>query len=148
VRGTTETGARPTHLLVLTVAVGGALGTTGRYAVSLLVGTGHLVPWATLVVNVCGAFLLGLLLERLARAGAETPRRRLVRLALGTGLLGGFTTYSALALEVQDLLSAHQIGTAVLYGVGTVCAGLLACAAGVALGARGSGRAARLGEVT
>lgn len=130
---------RPTPLLVLAVAAGGALGTTGRYAVSLLLGTAHLLPWATLAVNLTGAFLLGLLLERLARAGAETPRRRLVRLALGTGLLGGLTTYSSLALEVTDLLGAGRPGAAVAYGLGSVCAGLLACAAGVAAGARRPG---------
>nr|WP_281497204.1 CrcB family protein [Ornithinimicrobium sp. F0845] len=130
-------------MLILAVALGGALGTSGRYAVSLLLGAGHHAPWATLAVNVTGAFLLGLLLERLASAGPETPRRRLARLALGTGLLGGFTTYSALALELHQLLETAEIAAAVLYGLGTVCAGLLACAAGVALGARGPGRGMR-----
>lgn len=94
------------------------------------------------MVNVCGAFLLGLLLERLARSGPETARTRRLRLGLGTGVLGGFTTYSALALELHDLLGAVQIGAATAYGLGSVCAGLVACAAGVALGARGGpGRA-------
>lgn len=133
---------RPSPLLVLVVAVGGALGTTARYAVTHLIGSTHLVlghpiPWATLVVNVLGAFLLGLLLERLSRAGAETPARQVVRLGLGTGVLGGFTTYSALALELHDLLAAADVAGALAYGVGSVCAGLVACGAGIWLGARG-----------
>ncbi|WP_109472844.1 fluoride efflux transporter FluC [Ornithinimicrobium cavernae] len=130
---------RPTPALVLAVALGGAVGTTGRYAVTQLIGSAPLLPWATLVVNVTGAFLLGLLLERLARVGAETPRRRLARLGLGTGALGGFTTYSALALEVHDLVAASEVWLAAGYGIGTVCAGLLACLTGVALGARRDG---------
>lgn len=136
---------RPSARLILLVAVGGALGTTARYAVTHLVGTGHLLPWATLVVNVSGAFLLGLLLERLSRAGPETPRRRRVRLGLGTGLLGGFTTYSALALEVHDLVGSAQAAAAIGYGVGSVLAGLAACAAGVALAARGAPAAGTAG---
>lgn len=136
---------RPSPLLVLVVTVGGALGTTGRYAVTHLIGTpqggtAHLISWATLLVNLVGAFLLGLLLERLSRAGAETPARQLARLGLGTGVLGGFTTYSALALELHDLLAATEVVAAVAYGVGSVCAGLVACAGGVALGARGDRR--------
>lgn len=120
------------------------MGTTARYAVSQLLETPHLrgwaglIPWATLLVNVCGAFLLGLLLERLARTGPETPRQQMARLTLGTGVLGGFTTYSALALEVHDLLGGAEFAAALGYGLGSVCAGLLAAAAGVALGAWGS----------
>lgn len=129
---------RPSPRLILLVAVGGALGTITRYAVTHLIGTGHLIPWATLLVNVLGAFLLGLLLERVSRAGPETPRRRVVRLGLGTGLLGGFTTYSALALEVHDLMGSAQTAAAIGYGVGSVLAGLGACATGIALAARGA----------
>lgn len=137
---------RPSPQLVLVVTVGGAIGTTARYAVTHLIGSRHLtgtaplIPWATLLVNVVGAFLLGLLLERLSRAGAETPARQVVRLGLGTGLLGGFTTYSALALELHDLLAGADIAAAVAYGIGSVCAGLVACAAGIWLGARGDRR--------
>lgn len=128
---------RPSPLLIGVVALGGALGTLTRYGLTHLVPATFHIPWATLLVNLCGAFLLGLLLERLARKGAETARRCLVRLGLGTGVLGGFTTYSALALEVHHLAAIGQAGWAVGYGVGSVAAGLLACAAGVALGAGG-----------
>jgi fluoride exporter len=57
---------------------------------------GSELPLATLLINLAGAFLLGVLLERLGRARGEPQRRRLVRLLAGTGFLGGFTTYSAL----------------------------------------------------
>lgn len=94
------------------------------------------IPWATLTVNVAGAFLLGLLLEALLRAGAETSRIRLTRLALGTGILGGFTTYSALALELHELLVDGRVASAVGYGLGSVSAGLLACVLGIVAGSR------------
>lgn len=135
---------RPTPLLVAVVAVGGVLGTTGRYAAARLVPATHDIPWATLTVNLLGAFLLGLLLETLSRTGAETPRRQLARLGLGTGVLGGFTTYSSLALEVVQLWSEGQRAEALGYGAGSVSAGLLACTVGIVLaqrlGARGAGR--------
>ncbi|MBD8062092.1 CrcB family protein [Oceanitalea stevensii] len=120
-----------------TVAAGGAAGAVARH---LLVGAGGSSGWAvTLAVNVAGAFLLGLLLERLARGGPDTGRRRL-RLLLGTGALGGFTTYSGIAVEVLARLDAGSWAGAAGYGLGTVLAGLAACGAGVVVGAR---RAAR-----
>lgn len=135
---------RPTPLLVAVVAVGGVLGTTGRYAAAHLIPTTHGLPWATLVVNLLGAFLLGLLLESLAGTDAATPRHQLARLGLGTGLLGGFTTYSTLALEVLELLADGQLGHALGYGATSVSAGLLACLAGIVLAHRlGRGDRAR-----
>lgn len=121
-----------------TVAAGGAAGTVARH---LLVGAAAPHGWAaTLAVNVAGAFLLGVLLERLARGGPDTGRRRRLRLLLGTGALGGFTTYSGIAVEVLARLDAGQWAGAAAYGLGTVLAGLAACGAGVLVGAR---RAAR-----
>ncbi len=121
-----------------TVAVGGAGGVVVRH---LLVGAAGPLGWAvTLAVNVAGAFLLGVLLERLARSGPDTGRRRRLRLLLGTGVLGGFTTYSGIAVEVLARLDAGRWAGAAAYGLGTVLAGLVACGAGVVVGAR---RAAR-----
>ncbi|TNC46123.1 fluoride efflux transporter FluC [Mumia zhuanghuii] len=123
--------------LVAVVAAGGAVGTLARalLAEALPHVEGQL-PYATLIANVSGAFLLGLLLERLLRAGAETPGRRLVRLGLGTGVLGGFTTFSGLGLEVTLLARADAGATALAYALGSVVLGLAACLAGVAIGAR------------
>lgn len=131
-------GNRPAHLrpaLIGVVALGGAVGTAARYGVAVAVGTSHDVPIATLVVNLSGAFLLGLLLERLIRGGDETGRGRAIRLGLGTGVLGGFTTYSALALEVTTMLNEGRAGTAVVYLAATLVLGLAAAFGGVALGA-------------
>ncbi len=98
------------------------------------------IPLATFLVNVLGALALGVLLERLARAGPDTGRRRFVRLALGAGALGGFTTYSALALESVSLARDGLYALAVGYALGTVLAGTVAAFAGIALGARIPGR--------
>ncbi|WP_344102945.1 CrcB family protein [Myceligenerans crystallogenes] len=139
-----EAGRRgmPAHLrpgLIGLVAAGGALGSAGRYGVELLLpdaaATGGW-PLATLTVNLLGAFALGFGLEMLARLGRETPRRRNVRLAGGTGFLGGFTTYSALALEGQQLLSGGAAAVAAGYLLVTLVAGVACCVAGVVLGDR------------
>src|SRR5215204_6706520 len=80
-----------------TVWLGGAGGTAARYLLGSEVARGSQLPLVTFLINVVGAFLLGVLLERLGRDGGEPERRRYVRLFAGTGFLGGFTTYSALA---------------------------------------------------
>ena len=119
------------------VFVGGAAGTFARYGVALAVPVREGWPLATLTVNVVGAFLLGLLLEGLARAGPENPARRRWRLLLGTGVLGGFTTYSSLAVETERLLASGRAGLAVGYALTSLVVGLAAAAAGVAVAARG-----------
>lgn len=136
----------PTHLrpgLLAVVALGGAVGTAGRYGVAHLLPPSGGWPWGTLTANLVGAFLLGLLLELLLRRGEETPRRRLLRLGLGTGVLGGFTTFSALALELERLLAAREPVVAGGYAAVTLAGGVVACLAGVALAAAGHERRAR-----
>jgi CrcB protein len=133
------------------VALGGAGGTVARYFVGSWAGilltpltilfpdAGEMIlrfPVGTLAVNVLGAFALGYLLEALSRRGRETVRRRKIRLGIGTGVLGGFTTYSALALETQRLLSNGLTWIALLYIVLTLAGGTAACLGGIALAAR------------
>lgn len=115
------------------VAAGGAAGAVARH---LLVDVAALGWAGTLAVNVVGAFLLGLLLERLVRSGTDAARRRRRRLLLGTGALGGFTTYSGVAVEVLARLADGRWVGAAGYGLVTVVAGLAACGAGVLLGTR------------
>jgi CrcB protein len=122
-------------VLVASVAVGGALGSLARYGLSHALPARDGVPLGTLTENLVGAFLLGLLLQWLLRRGHETPRRRWLRLTLGTGVLGGFTTYSAFALELHRLLAGGRAGIAVGYALATVVGGTLACVAGVAVAA-------------
>ncbi|WP_307807448.1 CrcB family protein [Naasia sp. SYSU D00948] len=110
------------------VALGGAAGTTARYLLTELLPT----PGAavvTLLINVTGAFLLGLLVEVLGRLPAAPSGAEALRLLLGTGLLGGFTTYSALALET---VAADSVATSLLYSTATLVLGLAAAAAGMA----------------
>jgi CrcB protein len=123
--------------LVGLVALGGAVGSVLRYLVSVaLPVTGGGWPWGTFMVNVVGAFLLGWLLEALAMRGRESERLRRARLFAGTGVLGGFTTYSTLALEAyeQAAFSAWALGLA--YAVATLVLGTLAALLGVAVGRR------------
>jgi CrcB protein len=130
---------RPHHLdpvLLLVVAVGGGVGTCARYALTQALRPEHGLPVGTLTANLVGAFLLGVLLELLVRAGRETRGRRVLRLGLGTGFMGGFTTFSSLALEVERLLQDGRVGLALTYGLGSVVVGFAACLAGVVLSAR------------
>jgi len=129
----------PSHLrpaLVGVVAIGGMAGTTLRYLLTTTVGSHAGFPTATFVENVVGAFLLGGLLEVLLRSGAEQRGGQLLRLGLGTGLLGGFTTFSALALEVTVLLQDGRVGLAAGYAAGSLGLGVVACLLGVAAAAR------------
>jgi fluoride exporter len=130
---------RPLHTrpgLVLLVGLGGAAGTAVRAAVTALLRVGDDWPWATWAVNVSGAFLLGLLLERLARTGPDDGRRRAGRLLLGTGFLGGYTTYSTFALDTVTLTGSGGPVEALVYAATTMLAGLAAAAVGIAVGTR------------
>jgi CrcB protein len=113
---------RATDLLV--VAAGGAVGALLRLAVDT-VAPDSLFPWPTLAINVVGAFALGLL-----PALAVVRRSHAVSLALGPGLLGGFTTVSAWAGQVRSLADAGHVGLAGLCLTTTLAAGLLAAALG------------------
>lgn len=114
------------------------MGTAARYGVSrrFPVGAGEL-PVATLGANVLGAALLGLLLSILA--SRRLPSRRL-RLLLGTGALGAFTTVSTVSTELLLLVWEDQAGLALVYAVTTLVAGVAAAFAGVRLGGRLSAR--------
>lgn len=118
------------------VACGGLLGTAARGALALHwpVHTGAW-PWATFTVNLVGAFALGFLLEALARRGEDAGRRRLLRLGVGTGFLGAFTTYSSLATETDLLVHATEPALALAYAVASVVGGLLTALVGIALAA-------------
>ncbi|MEL4155289.1 CrcB family protein [Corynebacterium bovis] len=122
---------------VATVAGGGALGSVLRWCATTLPGGGDLGP--LLAVNVVGALLLGLLTTVLARSGPDTGLRRTVRLGLGTGVLGGFTSYSALAAAVTTGSAAGGAGPSpvgVAYVAVSVGLGLVAAWAGIRAGER------------
>lgn len=130
--------SRPVHLRLpyLGLALlGGTLGTAAREALILTVPALGGIPWAIFAINILGAFLLGLLLDALARRGPDEGRRRRVRILVGTGFMGGFTTYSALATDTAGLLGEGDVGVGIVYGLGTVVIGGLVTWAGIATAA-------------
>ena len=125
--------SRPAHLqpsLVAFVVCGGMVGTTMRALIEHRFGSGDAgrFPWETFAVNVSGALLLGALLELLALLGPDQGLRRALRLGLGTGLLGGYTTYSSFAVQTVALGESGQVGTALIYDASSLLAGFLAAA--------------------
>jgi CrcB protein len=111
------------------VALGGAIGAvlrhqTGRL-LTLVVGPGPVMafPWATLTVNVIGSLIMGLFAGWLARHGQGGEQ---LRLFVGVGVLGGFTTFSAFSLELMLLMERGQPFQAMTYGLVSVLAGLTA----------------------
>lgn len=120
------------RVLMPWVFLGGMFGAPARYAVeSLLPGVDDGFPVGTFVVNVAGAFALGLVLESLVLAGPDAGIRRRVRLVLGTGFLGAFTTYSSFAVEIDLLARSDRVGLAAAYGVSSLAVGLLSVALGI-----------------
>jgi len=116
------------------------VGTALREALSVVLppielGSDVHLPVTTVGINLLGALLLGSLLETLVRQGADSGGNRTVRLFLGTGLLGGFTTYSALATHSALLLHGGVIGLALAYALGTVLLGGVATWLGIVAGA-------------
>ena len=117
---------------VLAVALGGALGSVARY---LLVGQmarwlGPAFPWGTLVVNVVGGLVIGLLAEAMALKWPVSPETRLF---LITGVLGGFTTFSAFSLEAVALVERGAFGAALAYVAASVVLSVGAVLVGFAL---------------
>lgn len=116
------------------VAVGGAAGTLSRYGIAHAFDSGAAFPLATFLVNVTGSFALGALLALLVARGDDSGGRRTLRLLLGTGFLGGYTTYSALASETDTLLRTGHAALGLTYALASVVIGLLAAFAGIAVG--------------
>ncbi|MFF8783733.1 fluoride efflux transporter CrcB [Streptomyces sp. NPDC015125] len=111
------------------VAVGGAIGATARYGAAVLWPTASgTFPWTTLTVNAVGCVLMGVLMVVITEF---RPAHRLVRPFLGTGILGGFTTFSTYAVDIQRLVAAGRAATALITLVGTVLITLAAVWAGV-----------------
>ena len=107
-----DPAARPraSHLSLSNIALvvaGGAVGTGLRYLIGTHVPNWDRVPVATVTINLVGAFVLGALLMTLTQRSPGSVWARRVRLGGGTGVLGGFTTYSALATDTVVLAAAH-----------------------------------------
>ena len=117
---------------VLAVVLGGIVGTGLRIGLdALLVHHDDQFPWSTLLINVVGSFVLGLLVARLWPVAPAW-----LRAGLGAGLLGSFTTFSAFAVSLVTLTRAGLGGIAAVYLVVSVAAGLVAAFLGLRLGRR------------
>lgn len=115
------------------VFAGGAVGGTARVALAeTLPHDAGSWPWATLLVNVAGAALLGWVLVRWARAPVDRGRRPLV----AQGFCGGLTTFSTFQLELVELLDAGRAAPALAYAAASLALGLLAVAGGARLAGR------------
>ncbi|MCL2514451.1 MAG: fluoride efflux transporter CrcB [Microbacteriaceae bacterium] len=124
----------PLHLRplpVLLVFVGGAIGTLARYLLSLALPSPDGLPLPTFFVNLVGAFLLGVLLEALLRRGPDAGWRQGARLFLGTGFMGGFTTYSSFAVETALLTDHARYVAGFGYAIVSLLLGVAATALGI-----------------
>ncbi|MBB3694258.1 fluoride efflux transporter CrcB [Sphingomonas sp. BK580] len=113
------------------VMAGGAVGTAGRYLTgrAMTAALGPDWPWGTLTVNLIGGLLMGLLVGALARTGASENWR----LLLGVGVLGGFTTFSAFALDAATMIERGAALGAIGYAFVSVVGAIAAVFAGLAL---------------
>lgn len=118
--------------VLLAVALGGALGASGRHLVSRLMlhWFGSAFPWGTFTVNVAGSFLMGVLIET---AALKLDLSNEMRAFLFVGILGGFTTFSSFALDAVTLFERGALMPSFLYVAGSVVLSLAGLFAGLSL---------------
>jgi CrcB protein len=118
---------------ILLAAVGGAIGSVLRYLVGVFSTRwfGPSFPWGTLTVNVVGAFVIGLMVEMIARRFNASPE---LRVFIVTGIIGGFTTWSSFTLDTMVLFERGATTAAFAYVVGSLVVSFAAIFAGLALG--------------
>lgn len=116
------------HALI--IFLGGGLGAAARHGVGLLAmrHMGAAFPYGTLIVNIVGSLVMGLLIGWMVRRGHTSNE---VRLFLATGFLGGFTTFSAFALDFANLWRNGETASAIGYVLASVMLSLLAVFAGL-----------------
>lgn len=115
---------------VLWIAAGGAVGSAARYGLNLGLSRLHAqnFPWGIFAVNVLGSLAMGVLVALFAR---KWPESETLRLALTTGFLGGFTTFSAFSYDAVALIEWGEMGTATVYILASVGLSILACFLGL-----------------
>lgn len=124
--------------LLAAIAAGGVIGALARYGLSVAwPRQPDEFPWATFTTNVSGCLLIGVLMVLITEARTA---HRLVRPFLGVGVLGGYTTFSTYAVDIQQAIAAGSPRIALLYLAGTLAAALAAVHAGVTLTRLATGR--------
>ncbi|WP_458109018.1 fluoride efflux transporter CrcB [Arthrobacter sp. R3-55] len=116
-------------MTVILLALAGGVGAAARFVVDGLVRSRlkTAFPWGTVAINVSGSLLLGFLAGLLMRGQASES----LLLILGTGFLGGYTTFSTASLETIRLVQSGRTTLAVINGLGTMAVSVMAAAAGV-----------------
>ena len=116
----------------LLVFVGGGLGASLRHAVNMISarGLGTAFPWGTFIINISGSLVMGLIAGYLAFKGEASQPWRLF---LMTGILGGYTTFSAFSLDAALLYERGEIASALFYVLGSVVLSIAGLFAGLAL---------------
>ncbi len=119
----------------IAVALGGAIGSMGRFwlAGAMAALTGPRFPWGTLLINVLGSALIGLV-AGLTLTPARMDMHPDLRIFLMTGICGGFTTFSAFSLQTLELMQAGDVVPAMGYAIGSVVLCVVATYAAWALG--------------
>lgn len=122
-------------MTVFWVGIGGFLGANARYWIgrAIVERYGAAFPWGTLVVNLTGAFLIGVIAQVLLLRQDDSPAWRLL---LVVGVLGGYTTFSSYTLEIVALLQSDRLWRALAYLTVSNLAGIALCLLGVTLGRR------------
>lgn len=117
-------------LASLYVASGAAVGGLARYhlgrGIAYYYAQGSAFPWGTLVINVLGSLMMGVLLGWLARSTGTPQFKETMQLLVGVGLLGGFTTFSAFSAELVTMIYRGQVLYSFAYGSISVIAGMAA----------------------
>jgi fluoride exporter len=119
----------------IAVAVGGAMGSVARFwlASAMTVLTGPRFPWGTLLINVVGSFVIGLVAGMTLTPG-RVGMHPDIRIFLMTGVCGGFTTFSAFSLQTLELLQNGDVVPAFGYAIGSVVLCVIATYCGWLLG--------------
>jgi fluoride exporter len=116
---------------MLFVMTGGAIGAALRFGLSRVFPVGASSwPWPTFAANLLGGLLMGMLAAWLLRTGAPGEN---IRLFLGVGVLGGFTTFSAFSLEMAQMIQRGQASLATVYALTSVALALIALFAGMTM---------------
>jgi CrcB protein len=121
-------------------------GSAARAGLALAIPAVDGVPVAIAIVNVVGAFVLGCLYSALANREHDDAAAMQLRLLLGTGFCGGFTTYSALASDTVALAANGAVAASMLYALGTLLVGALATWGGILIGVRFGSTRERAGQ--